>query len=151
MLLLFIEFDHVVNYIASFWAVRKISTIIILQIFNGGFSGENDVRFEKYQVFVLIYAGLGNVSEAMEIMVLLFVGSAVKAFPSCERLLSTVVFAGLLSATYFWKEVIETYWYLLHSDCQCVIHNKCGDISCLLLCYFHLKLMEKNQKITSKL
>lgn len=39
----------------------------------------NHVGFGKFQILVLIYAGLGLVAEAMEIMILSFIGPAIKS------------------------------------------------------------------------
>ncbi|CAK7345859.1 unnamed protein product [Dovyalis caffra] len=58
------------------------------------------VGFGKFQILVLAYAGLGWFSEAMELMILSFVGPAVKfqwdLSDDQESLISTVVFAGML-------------------------------------------------------
>ncbi|KAJ0090866.1 hypothetical protein Patl1_14004 [Pistacia atlantica] len=58
------------------------------------------VGFGKFQVLLLLYAGLGLFPEAMEIMILSFIGPAIKSewrlSPTQESLLTTVVFAGLL-------------------------------------------------------
>ncbi|KAH9653508.1 Organic cation/carnitine transporter 7 [Citrus sinensis] len=58
------------------------------------------VGFGKYQCFVLAYAGLGWVAEAMEIMILSFVGPTVKSewnlSSTEESLITTSVFAGLV-------------------------------------------------------
>ncbi|KAI5557850.1 hypothetical protein BDE02_18G130900 [Populus trichocarpa] len=62
--------------------------------------------FGKFQFLVLAYAGLGWFAEAMEIMILSFVGPAVKSqwnlSSTQESLLSTVVFAGMLVGAYSW-------------------------------------------------
>lgn len=62
------------------------------------------VGFGKFQFFVLLYAGMGLVSEAMEMMLLSFIGPAVQAAWGLssheESLLTTVVFAGMLVGTY---------------------------------------------------
>ncbi|CAK7345852.1 unnamed protein product [Dovyalis caffra] len=66
----------------------------------------NSVGFGKFQLLVFAYAGLGRFAEAMEVMLLSFVGPAVKSqwdlSPSQESLLSTAVFAGMLMAAYSW-------------------------------------------------
>ncbi|KAH9653492.1 Organic cation/carnitine transporter 7 [Citrus sinensis] len=71
------------------------------------------LRFGKYQALVLAYAGLGWVSEAMEIMILSFVGPAVKSkwklTSSEESLLTTVVFAGMLLGAYSWGIISDNY------------------------------------------
>ncbi|CAK7345864.1 unnamed protein product [Dovyalis caffra] len=62
--------------------------------------------FGKYQFLVLAYAGLGWFTEAMEIMILSFVGPVVKSqwnlSSTQESMLSTVVFAGMLVGAYSW-------------------------------------------------
>ncbi|XP_031261110.1 organic cation/carnitine transporter 7-like [Pistacia vera] len=71
------------------------------------------MRFGKFQGLVLAYAGLGWVSEAMEIMILSFVGPAVKLkwglSSSEESLLTTVVFAGMLLGAYSWGLISDNY------------------------------------------
>ncbi|MBA0852735.1 hypothetical protein Goshw_009199 [Gossypium schwendimanii] len=69
--------------------------------------------FGKFQAFVLAYAGLGWFAEAMEIMILSFIGQAVKSewglSSSQESLLSTIVFAGMVIGAYGWGTVSDTY------------------------------------------
>ncbi|KAL5836241.1 hypothetical protein ACOSQ4_015738 [Xanthoceras sorbifolium] len=64
------------------------------------------MRFGKFQALALVYAGLGWFSEAMEIMILSFVGPAVKSkwklSSGEESLLTTVVFGGMLVGAYSW-------------------------------------------------
>ncbi|KAL5769092.1 hypothetical protein ACOSP7_015648 [Xanthoceras sorbifolium] len=71
------------------------------------------MKFGKYQLLVLAYAGLGWISEAMEIMILSFVGSAVKLkwklSSSEESLLSTVVFFGMLVGAYAWGIISDNF------------------------------------------
>ncbi|XP_065881174.1 organic cation/carnitine transporter 7-like isoform X2 [Euphorbia lathyris] len=71
------------------------------------------VGFGKFQGFILVYAGIGWFSEAMEIMILSFVGPAVKLqwglSSSEESLLSSVVFAGTLIGAYSWGLVSDNY------------------------------------------
>ncbi|KAK4488966.1 hypothetical protein RD792_004757, partial [Penstemon davidsonii] len=73
----------------------------------------NALGFGKFQVFVLIYAGMGWVSEAMEMMLLSFVGPAVQSTWSLssheESLITSVVFAGMLIGAYSWGVVADTY------------------------------------------
>ncbi|KMS64605.1 hypothetical protein BVRB_018560, partial [Beta vulgaris subsp. vulgaris] len=56
--------------------------------------------FGKYQTLILIYAGLGWILEAMEVMILSFVGPVVQTAEwnltsEQESLITTVVFAGM--------------------------------------------------------
>ncbi|KAI3455753.1 hypothetical protein Pfo_012416 [Paulownia fortunei] len=67
--------------------------------------------FGNFQVFVLIYAGMGWVSEAMEMMLLSFVGSAVQSVWGLssheESLITSIVFAGMLVGAYSWGIVSD--------------------------------------------
>ncbi|KAL3835338.1 hypothetical protein ACJIZ3_010074 [Penstemon smallii] len=73
----------------------------------------NALGFGKFQVFVLIYAGMGWISEAMEMMLLSFVGPAVQSTWNLssheESLITSVVFAGMLIGAYSWGVVADTY------------------------------------------
>lgn len=67
--------------------------------------------FGNFQVFVLAYAGMGWVSEAMEMMLLSFVGSAVQSEWGLsareESLITSIVFAGMLVGAYSWGIVSD--------------------------------------------
>ncbi|KNA05310.1 hypothetical protein SOVF_191640, partial [Spinacia oleracea] len=69
--------------------------------------------FGKLQYLVLAYAGMAWVSEAMEMMILSFVGPAVKyawdLSPKQESLITTVVFAGMLVGAFSWGYVSDKY------------------------------------------
>ncbi|KAJ4725472.1 organic cation/carnitine transporter 7-like [Melia azedarach] len=69
--------------------------------------------FGKFQAFVLAYAGMGWISEAMEMMLLSFVGPAVQSLwglsPNQESLITSVVFAGMLVGAYTWGIVSDNY------------------------------------------
>lgn len=71
------------------------------------------LRFGKFQAFVLAYAGMGWFAEAMEVMILSFIGQAVKSewdlSSSQESLLSTIVFAGMVIGAYGWGTISDTY------------------------------------------
>ncbi|XP_038992882.1 organic cation/carnitine transporter 7-like isoform X2 [Hibiscus syriacus] len=71
------------------------------------------VGFGRFQAFVLGYAGLGWFAEAMEIMILSFIGQAVKTewqlSSTQESLLSTIVFAGMLIGAYTWGILSDNY------------------------------------------
>lgn len=73
----------------------------------------NHVGFGKFQILVLIYAGLGLVAEAMEVMILSFIGPAIKSewnlSPAQETILTSVVFAGLLVGSYSWGFISDNY------------------------------------------
>lgn len=72
-----------------------------------------NLGFGKYQSFILLYAGLGWISEAMEVMLLSFVGPAVqtewKLSSTKESLITTVVFAGMLVGAYSWGVVSDRF------------------------------------------
>lgn len=71
------------------------------------------VGFGKFQTLILVYAGMGWVAEAMEIMLLSFVGSSVQEewniAPNKESLLSSVVFGGMLVGAFSWGVVSDNY------------------------------------------
>ncbi|CAA7016291.1 unnamed protein product [Microthlaspi erraticum] len=69
--------------------------------------------FGKFQLCVLAYAGMGWVAEAMEMMLLSFVGPAVQSLWNLsareESLITSVVFAGMLVGAYSWGIVADKY------------------------------------------
>lgn len=69
--------------------------------------------FGKFQILVLAYAGMGWVSEAMEMMLLSFVGPAVQSAwglsAKQESLITSVVFAGMLVGAYSWGIVSDNH------------------------------------------
>lgn len=71
------------------------------------------VGFGKFQWLVLGYAGLGWISEAMEVMILSFIGTEVKSkwhlSPTQESLISTVVFGGMLLGAFSWGLISDTF------------------------------------------
>ncbi|KAJ8497336.1 hypothetical protein OPV22_007888 [Ensete ventricosum] len=71
------------------------------------------IEFGKFQTFVLCYAGMGWISEAMEMMLLSFVGPAVQLewelSSQQESLITSVVFAGMLLGAYSWGIVSDIY------------------------------------------
>ncbi|CAK7345854.1 unnamed protein product [Dovyalis caffra] len=71
------------------------------------------VGFGKFQILVLVYAGLGWFAEAAELMILSFVGPAVKSqwnlSSDQESLISTVVFAGMLVGAFSFGLVSDYY------------------------------------------
>lgn len=73
----------------------------------------NNLGFGYYQVFVFIYAGMGWISEAMEMMLLSFVGPAVQSAWGLsshkQSLLTSIVFAGMLVGAYSWGIVSDTF------------------------------------------
>ncbi|XP_022949295.1 organic cation/carnitine transporter 7 isoform X3 [Cucurbita moschata] len=69
--------------------------------------------FGNFQILVLAYAGMGWASEAMEMMLLSFIGPAVQSAwslsPHQESLITSVVFAGMLVGAYSWGIVSDKY------------------------------------------
>ncbi|XP_011093914.1 organic cation/carnitine transporter 7 isoform X2 [Sesamum indicum] len=69
--------------------------------------------FGRFQALVLAYAGLGAMAEAMEVMILSFIGPSVKAewglSSGQESLITTVVFAGMLIGAYAWGIISDNY------------------------------------------
>ncbi|KAI3443486.1 hypothetical protein Pfo_000151 [Paulownia fortunei] len=73
----------------------------------------SEVGFGKFQALVLVYAGLGAMAEAMEVMILSFIGPSVKAewglSSGQESLITIVVFAGMLIGAYAWGLISDNY------------------------------------------
>lgn len=71
------------------------------------------VGFGKFQLLILLYAGMGLISEAIEMMLLSFLGPAVQSMWGLssrkESLLTSVVFAGMLVGAYSWGIVSDKY------------------------------------------
>lgn len=71
------------------------------------------VGFGKFQILVLGYAGMGWISEAMEMMLLSFIGPAVESawnLSSREQsMITSVVFAGMLVGAYSWGVVSDKH------------------------------------------
>ncbi|KAK6263839.1 hypothetical protein SCA6_019273 [Theobroma cacao] len=69
--------------------------------------------FGKFQILVLAYAGMGWVSEAMEMMLLSFIGPAVQSIWGLssheESLITSVVFVGMLIGAYSWGVVSDKH------------------------------------------
>ncbi|KAH0934158.1 hypothetical protein HID58_011275, partial [Brassica napus] len=78
-----------------------------------------EMGFGKFQLYVLAYAGMGMVAEAMEMMLLSFVGPAVQSLWNLssreESSITSVVFAGMLIGAYSWGIVADKHgrsWFL---------------------------------------
>jgi MFS family permease len=69
--------------------------------------------FGRSQALVLVYAGMGWVAEAMELMLLSFLGPFVREqwniSPQNESMLSSFVFAGMLIGACAWGFVSDKY------------------------------------------
>jgi len=94
--------------------------------------------FGKFHAFVLAYSGMAKISEAMEMMLLSFVGQSVQAewelSAQEESLITSVVFVGMLVGAYAWGIVSDNYGrrqglphlfhWLLEFDYECSNLNK---------------------------
>lgn len=71
------------------------------------------IGFGRYQYLLLVYGGLGWIAEAMEMMILSFIGSSVQSewnlSPAEKSLISTMVFAGMLIGASFWGLVSDSF------------------------------------------
>ncbi|XP_011093921.1 organic cation/carnitine transporter 7 isoform X2 [Sesamum indicum] len=71
------------------------------------------VGFGKFQALVLAYAGLGSMADAMELMILSFIGPSVRSewglSSRQESLITTVVFAGMLIGSYASGLISDNY------------------------------------------
>jgi len=69
--------------------------------------------FGKFQMLILSYAGIGLIAEAMEMMLLSFVGPSVQLEWNLtahqESLITSVVFVGMLIGAYSWGVVSDNY------------------------------------------
>ncbi|WVZ59891.1 hypothetical protein U9M48_009979 [Paspalum notatum var. saurae] len=69
--------------------------------------------FGRFQALVLVYAGMGWVAEAMELMLLSFLGPFIReewnVSSDSESLLSSVVFAGMLLGACVWGFLSDNY------------------------------------------
>ncbi|GJM84439.1 hypothetical protein PR202_ga00107 [Eleusine coracana subsp. coracana] len=69
--------------------------------------------FGKFQALVLVYAGTGWLADAMELMLLSFLGPLVRqqwdVSPQHESMLSSVVFAGMLIGACLWGFLSDKY------------------------------------------
>ncbi|KAJ9164525.1 hypothetical protein P3X46_024091 [Hevea brasiliensis] len=69
--------------------------------------------FGKFQCLFLLYAGMGWISEAMEMMILSYVGPAVQhtwgLTSKQESLITTVVFVGMMVGAYSWGLLSDKY------------------------------------------
>ncbi|KAJ0735315.1 putative major facilitator, sugar transporter, major facilitator superfamily [Helianthus annuus] len=86
------------------------------------------VGFGKFQILVLAYAGMGWISEAMEMMLLSFVGPALQSAWNLsshqESMITSVVFAGMLVGAYSWGVVSDKHGrrngFLITATVTCV-------------------------------
>ncbi|XP_076925750.1 organic cation/carnitine transporter 7-like [Bidens hawaiensis] len=73
----------------------------------------SNLGFTNFPLIMLAYAGLGWIAEAMEMMLLSFVGPAIQPewglSSEQESFISTVTFGGMLVGAYMWGVVSDTY------------------------------------------
>ncbi|XP_027065556.2 organic cation/carnitine transporter 7 [Coffea arabica] len=71
------------------------------------------IGFGNFQTVLLLYGALGWVAEAMELMILSFIGPVLQSewrlSSSKESLISTVVFAGMLIGAYLWGHISDNW------------------------------------------
>ena len=69
--------------------------------------------FGKFQILIFSYAGIGLIAEAMEMMLLSFVGPSVqlewKLTSHQESMITSFVFVGMLIGAYSWGVVSDNY------------------------------------------
>lgn len=70
------------------------------------------VGFGKFQGLLLVYAGIGSVAEAMEMMLLSFIGPAIHSewglSPRQESMLTSVVFVGMMVGALLWGIISDS-------------------------------------------
>ncbi|KAJ4798857.1 Organic cation/carnitine transporter 7 [Rhynchospora pubera] len=89
--------------------------------------------FGKFQAFVLAYAGFGWLSEAMEMMLLSFIGPSIRTewgiSDGQESLISSVVFAGMLIGACTWGFISDNYGRRMGFLCTATTTSLAGFMS----------------------
>ncbi|CAK8574559.1 unnamed protein product [Lathyrus sativus] len=100
--------------------------------------------FGKFQLLVLVYAGIGWISEAMEMMLLSFVGPAVQSAwhlsSHQESFITSVVFAGMLIGAYSWGIVSDQHGRRKGFLITAIVTSTSGFLSAFSPNYFSLLL-----------
>jgi MFS family permease len=99
--------------------------------------------FGRYQVLILSYAGVALISEAMEMMLLSFVGPSVQLEWNLtahqESMITSVVFVGELIGAYSWGVISDHYGrrqvYSLNLSCSFLAHDHIF-LPCRFLAYY---------------
>nr|XP_043610860.1 organic cation/carnitine transporter 7 isoform X2 [Erigeron canadensis] len=103
------------------------------------------VGFGKFQILVLAYAGMGWISEAMEMMLLSFVGPAVQAAWNLssheESMITSVVFAGMLVGAYSWGVVSDKHGRRKGFLITATVTSTAGFLSALAPNYYFLLIL----------
>ncbi|XP_021297263.1 organic cation/carnitine transporter 7 [Herrania umbratica] len=101
--------------------------------------------FGKFQILVLAYAGMGWVSEAMEMMLLSFIGPAVQSLWGLssheESLITSVVFVGMLIGAYSWGVVSDKHGRRKGFLITAVVTSGAGFLSALAPNYVSLIIL----------
>ena len=73
----------------------------------------NALGFGRFQMFMLVYTGMAWTSDAMEMMLLSFIGPAVRCYwdlsPASESVMSSVVFVGMMVGAYLWGYTADRF------------------------------------------
>ncbi|GJZ02139.1 organic cation/carnitine transporter 7 isoform X1 [Tanacetum coccineum] len=103
------------------------------------------VGFGKFQILVLMYAGMGWISEAMEMMLLSFVGPALQSAWNLssreESMITSVVFAGMLVGAYTWGVVSDKHGRRKGFLTTAVVTSVAGFLSALAPNYYFLIIL----------
>ncbi|KAK4794909.1 hypothetical protein SAY86_012903 [Trapa natans] len=102
----------------------------------------NALGFGRFQVLVLAYAGMGWISEAMEMMLLSFIGPAVQSLWDLsaheQSFITSIVFAGMLVGAYSWGIVSDKHGRRKGFLITAIITSAAGFLSAFAQNYVYL-------------